>query len=116
MLSDIVDLVSGSPLGLLTIWSRTRGTANEVRAVSALATLPLALNSNDPTIKTIDDLARCRKIAMPSVKVSAQAVTIQAAAAKAYGIKDFARYDQYTVSMSPPDSTIALLSAGAEAD
>jgi NitT/TauT family transport system substrate-binding protein len=48
------------------------------------------------------------------VKVSAQAVTIEAAAAKAYGIKEFARYDQYTVSLSPPDSTIALLSGTAE--
>ncbi len=76
----------------------------EVRAISALATLPFALNTNDPTIKTIDDLARCKKIAVPAVKVSAQAVTIQAAAAKAYGIKEYARYDQYTVSMSPPDA------------
>jgi NitT/TauT family transport system substrate-binding protein len=114
LLSDSIDLVSGSPQGLLTIWSRTRGTAGEVRAVSALATLPFALNTNNPSIKTIDDLARCNKIAVPSVKVSAQAVTIQAAAAKAYGIKEYARYDQYTVSLSPPDSTIALLSGTAD--
>lgn len=114
LLSDSIDVVSGSPQGLLTIWSRTRGTAGEVRAVSALATLPYALNTNDASIKTIDDLARCKKIAVPSVKVSAQAVTIQMAAAKAYGIKEFARYDQYTISMSPPDSTIALLSGSAE--
>ena len=51
---------------------------------------------------------------MPAVKVSAQAVTIEAAAAKAYGIKEFTRYDQYTVSMSPPDATIALLSGTGE--
>ncbi len=114
LLSDSIDVVSGSPQGLLTIWSRTRGSAGEVRALSALATLPYVLNTNDPTIKTIDDLARCKKIAVPSVKVSAQAVTIQAAAAKAYGIKEFSRYDQYTISMSPPDSTIALLSGTAE--
>ena len=76
LLSDSIDVVSGSPQGLLTIWSRTRGTASEVRAVSALATLPFVLNTNDPGIKTIDDLVRCRKIAVPSIKVSAQAVTI----------------------------------------
>jgi NitT/TauT family transport system substrate-binding protein len=114
LLSDSIDIVSGSPQGMLTIWSRTRGTAGEVRAISALATLPFVLNTNDPTIKTIDDLVRCKKIAVPSVKVSAQAVTIQAAAAKAYGIKEYARYDQYTISMSPPDATIALLSGTAE--
>lgn len=114
LLSDSIDVVSGSPQGMLTIWSRTRGSPREVRALSALATLPYVLNTNDPTIKTIDDLARCKKIAVPSVKVSAQAVTIQKAAANAYGIKEFARYDDYTISMSPPDSTIALLSGTAE--
>ena len=110
LLSDSVDIVGGSPQGVLTIWSRTRGTAQEVRAISALVTLPFVLNSNDPTIKGIDDLSRCKKIAVPSVKVSAQAVTLQAAAAAAYGIKEFARFDTMTVSMSPPDATIAILS------
>ena len=40
LLSDSVDIVAGSPQGVLTIWSRTRGTAQEVRAITALATLP----------------------------------------------------------------------------
>jgi NitT/TauT family transport system substrate-binding protein len=114
LLSDSVDIVSGSPQGLLTIWSRTRGSAQEVRAISALATLPFTLNTNDATIKTIDDMARCKKIAVPAVRVSAQAVTLEAAAARAYGEAAFARFDPQTVSMSPPDATIALLSAGSE--
>jgi NitT/TauT family transport system substrate-binding protein len=114
LLSDSVDIVAGSPQGVLTIWSRTRGTAQEVRAIAALATLPFTLNTNDPTIKTIDDVARCKKIAVPSVKVSAQAVTLEAAAAASYGAKDFGRYDAQTVSMSPPDSTVALLSGSSE--
>lgn len=113
LLSDSVDIVAGSPQGMLTIWSRTRGSAQEVRAISALVTLPFVLNTSDPTIKTIDDVARCNKIAVPSVKVSAQAVTLQAAAAAAYGDKEFARYDDKTVSLSPPDATIALLSGTA---
>jgi NitT/TauT family transport system substrate-binding protein len=114
LLSDSIDLVSGSPQGMLTIWSRTRGSASEVRALSALATLPFKLNTNDTDIKTIADLAKCNKIAVPAVKVSAQAVTIQKAAANVYGIAEFNRYDNNTVSMSPPDSTIALLSGSAE--
>lgn len=114
LLSDSIDVVSGSPQGMLTIWSRTRGSAAEVRAVSALVTLPYVLNTNNPAIKTIDDLAKCNKIAVPSVKVSAQAVSIQKAAAAVYGIKEFARYDGSTVSMSPPDSTLALLSGSTD--
>jgi NitT/TauT family transport system substrate-binding protein len=114
LLSDSVDLVSGSPQGVLTIWSRTRGTSAEVRALSALVTLPFVLTTNDPTIKTVDDVVRCKKIAVPAVKVSAQAVTLQAAAAKAWGLKEATRFDSQVVSMSPPDSTIALLSGSAE--
>ena len=39
-----------------------------------------------------------------------QAVLLQMAAAAAYGEENYARLDPLTVSMSPPDATIALLS------
>jgi NitT/TauT family transport system substrate-binding protein len=48
------------------------------------------------------------------VKVSVQAVTLQMAAAKQFGEKNFGKLDALTVSMSPPDSTIALLSGSGE--
>src|SRR5262245_44504393 len=37
LISDSVDVVAGGVPGLLTIWNRTRGTANEVRGISALS-------------------------------------------------------------------------------
>ena len=55
-------------------------------------------------------------IAVPAVKVSVQAITLQMAAAKAYGIKEFAKLDTLTVSMSPPDATIALLGGKSRSD
>ena len=109
LISDSIDIVAGSPSGVLTIWGRTRGTPQEVRAISALVSLPFKLNTNDPEIRTVDDLGRCGKIAVPSVKVSSPAMTLQMAAANAYGAKEYARYDPLTVSMSPPDATIAML-------
>ena len=109
LISDSIDIVAGSPSGVLTIWGRTRGTAQEVRAISALVSLPFKLNTNDPEIHGVDDLGRCGKIAVPSIKVSSPAMTLQMAAAKAYGMKEFARYDPLTVSMSPPDATISML-------
>jgi NitT/TauT family transport system substrate-binding protein len=54
------------------------------------------------------------RIAVPAVKVSVQAVTLQMAAAKQFGEKNFTKLDPLTVSMSPPDSTIALLSGSGE--
>src|SRR6202000_2480537 len=54
-----------------------------------------------------------QKIPVPSVKVSSPAVTIEQAAVKLYGMKEFARFDSATVTMSPADATIALLTGSA---
>ncbi len=109
LLSDSVDIVGGSPHGMFTLWAKTQGTKQEVRAITALVTLPFFITSNDPDIKTIADLGKCKKIPVPSVRVSSPAVAVQMAAAKQFGIKDYARFDSATVTMSPADATVALL-------
>jgi NitT/TauT family transport system substrate-binding protein len=114
LISDSVDIVGGSPNGLFTLWGKTRGTPMEVRAMTALVTLPYEITTNDPEIKTLADLDKCRKIPVPSVRVSSPAVTIQMAAAKLYGMKEYARFDNATVTMSPADATIALLSGAGD--
>ncbi len=114
LLSDSVDIVGGSPNGMFALWAKARGTPQEVRAMTALVTLPYMITSNDPNITTIGDLDKCKKIPVPSVKVSSPAVTIQMAAAKLYGIKGYAHFDTATVTMSPADATIALLTGSGE--
>jgi NitT/TauT family transport system substrate-binding protein len=114
LISDSVDIVGGSPNGMFTLWAKARGTPQEVRAITALVTLPYMITSSDPAITTIADLGKCKRIPVPSVRVSAPAVTIQMAAAKLYGIKDFARFDPLTVTMSPADATIALLTGSGD--
>ncbi len=114
LLSDTVDIVGGSPNGMFALWAKTVGTPREVRAITSLVTLSYLLTSTDPDIKTIADLGKCKQIPVPSVKVSSPAVTIQMAAAKLYGIKQFDRFDSMTVTMSPADATIALLSGAAD--
>jgi len=114
LISDSIDIVAGGVPGLLTLWNRTRGTANEVKGISALSAQPFLLNTRDERIKSITDLKDSDRIALPAVKVSVQAVTLQMAAAKQWGAKEFGKLDPLTVSMSPPDSTIALLSGSGE--
>ncbi len=114
LLSDSVDIVGGSPHGMFTLWAKTRGTKQEVRAITALVTLPFMITSNDPEIKTIADLGRCKKIPVPSVRVSSPAVAVQMAAARQFGIKEYARFDTATVTMSPADATVALLSGAGD--
>src|SRR3954452_4044617 len=114
LISDSVDIVAGGVPGLLTLWNRTRGTANEVKGISALSSQPFLLNTRSDNIKSIADLKDSDRIAVPAVKVSVQAVALQMAAAKLHGQANYGKYDPLTVSMSPPDATIALLSGGNE--
>jgi NitT/TauT family transport system substrate-binding protein len=114
LISDSVDIVGGSPNGMFTLWAKARGTPQEVRAITALVTLPYVITSNDPEIKTIADLGKCKRIPVPSVRVSSPAVTVQMAAARLYGIKEYARFDSATVTMSPADATIALLTGSGD--
>jgi NitT/TauT family transport system substrate-binding protein len=114
LLSGSLDIASGGVPGLLTLWAKTKGTPQEVRGVSALSSQPFLLNSRDPDVKTIKDFKPSDHIGLPSVKVSVQAIMLQMAAAKAFGLKDFAKLDAQTVSMSPPDATIALLGGKSE--
>jgi NitT/TauT family transport system substrate-binding protein len=114
LLAGSLDIASGGVPGLLTLWAKTKGTPQEVRGISALSSQPFLLNSRDPDVKTIMDFKSTDHIALPSVKVSVQAIMLQMAAAKAFGQKEFAKLDVQTVSMSPPDATIALLGGKSE--
>jgi NitT/TauT family transport system substrate-binding protein len=114
LLSDSVDIVGGSPNGMFALWAKARGTPQEVRAITALVTLPYVITTNDPAITTLADLVKCKKIPVPSVKVSSPAVTVQQAAVRLFGMKEFARFDQATVTMSPADATIAMLTGSGD--
>jgi NitT/TauT family transport system substrate-binding protein len=114
LLSGNIDIASGGVPGLLVLWAKTKGTPQEVRGVSALSSQPFLLNSRNPDVKTIKDFTASDRIAVPAVKVSVQAIMLQMAAAKAYGEKEFAKLDVQTVSLSPPDATIALMGGKSE--
>src|SRR5882724_6891405 len=110
LLSGSTDIVAGGVPGLITLWDKTQGTSFEVKGICALSSQPFLLNTSNPAIKSIKDFGERDRIAVPSIKVSVQAVLLQMAAAEAYGEANYGRLDPITVSMSPPDATIALLS------
>ncbi len=114
LLSGNIDIASGGVPGLLVLWAKTKGTPQEVRGVSALSSQPFLLNSRNPDVKSIKDFTASDRIAVPAVKVSVQAIMLQMAAAKAFGEKEFAKFDVQTVSLSPPDATIALMGGKSE--
>ena len=111
LLSGSIDIVSGGVPGLLTIWARTHGTANAVKGMAAFSSQPFLLNTRNPNVKSITDFTDKDRIALPTVKISVQAMMLQMAAAKQWGQSNFATL---TVGMSPPDATIALWSDSTE--
>ncbi len=84
-----------------------------VKGISAFTSMPILMNTRDPKVKTIADYGPDDKIALPSVKVSIQAIILQMAAAKLWGPAQFAKLDPMTVAMSPPDAHVALISGAA---
>ena len=64
---------------LLLLWDRTRGGVKGIVATSAQ---PMTLISRDPNIKSLKDFGPNDKIAVPTVKVSTQAIVLQIAAPK----------------------------------
>lgn len=113
LLAGAVDFVGAGVTPLVTMWAKTRG-GMEVKAIGAMESAPIFLNTRNPNVKTIKDLSDQDKIALPGVKVSLQAVVLQMAAAKEFGIKNFSKFDHLTVSLSPPDGMAALAGGKSE--
>ncbi len=115
LLSGSVDFIAAGPPAFITLWDRTRGSA-DVRGVAAMSSLPMYLNTTNAALKTIDDLTERDKIAVTSVKVSIPSIVMQMYAAEHYGAADAFRFDRYTVTMTHPDALIALLSGSSQID
>jgi NitT/TauT family transport system substrate-binding protein len=113
LLSGNLQFASGGVAPFTTLWAKTRDNL-KVEAVAAINSMPLFLVTRDPNVKTVKDFTSKDKIALPAVKVSIQAVTLQMAAEKAFGPGQQYKLDPLTVSMSHPDGETALLSGKSE--
>jgi len=112
LLSGSIDFGTGGVPSLITLWSKTRGTPQEVRGVGALNSMPVNLVTSNPNVKSIRDFTGQDKIAVTTVKVSTQALLLEMAAAKEFGDSNYAKLDPLTVSLPHPDAMTALLSGG----
>lgn len=113
ILSGDLQFASGGVGPFLTLWARTRGNY-DVKGVTAMNVMPLLLNTRNPKVKTIKDFTKSDRIALPAVKVSIQAITLQMAALQAFGEGQQNRLDPLTVSLSHPDGMVAMLSGSSE--
>jgi NitT/TauT family transport system substrate-binding protein len=113
IISGNLDFASGGVGPLLTIWGKTRGGIG-VKGVAAINAMPLYLTTINPNVKTIKDFTEKDRIALPAVKVSIQAVTLQMAAEKVFGPGQQNKLDNLTVSLSHPDGMASMMSGKSE--
>ncbi len=109
LMSGAIDIVSGGIPAMLYLWDKTKGTPQEVRGVSALGFFELLLNTRNPNIKSIKDFKDTDKIAVPGVKVSGQAIILEMAAAKEWGMENWEKLDKLTVTISSPDQAAGMI-------
>jgi len=105
LLSGSVDIVNTGVGNLLLLWDRTKG---EVKGIIANSALPLALVTRNPNIKTLKDFGPNDRIAVPTLKVSTQAILLQMAAEKIWGEGQMGHLDANMVQLGHPDAAIAL--------
>ena len=70
--------------------------------------------TRNPAIKSIKDFGEKDRIVVSGVKVSTQAVVLQMAAAKEWGLKEHDKLDKLTVAMPLSDSMALMLSGKGE--
>ena len=107
ILSGAADYGTVALPSLLTIWEKTRGTANEVKAVGTVSNGAMTLYSINPNVKTLADFTDKDRIAVPTVRLSFNAMMLQMAAEKLWN--DPHRLDHLTVALGHPDAVAAPL-------
>src|SRR5204862_3314130 len=105
LLAGGVDILNTGTGNLLLLWDRTRGGVKGIVATSAQ---PMTLISRDPNIKSLKDIGPNDKIAVPTVKISTQAIVLQIAAAELFGADQWSKLDANTVQLGHPDAYAAL--------
>src|SRR5881275_1485412 len=105
LLAGGVDILCTGTGNLLLLWDRTKGGVKGIVATSAQ---PMSLISRDANIKSIKDFGPGDKIAVPTVKISTQAIVLQIAAAKLFGADQWSKFDANTVQLGHPDAVGAM--------
>jgi NitT/TauT family transport system substrate-binding protein len=109
LLSGSADYGTAALPSLLTLWDKTHGTPNEVKAVGTVSNGAMVLYTINPNVKTIADFTEKDRIAVPTVRISFNAMMLEMASEKLWN--DPHRLDHLTVGLGHPDA-VAALSAG----
>jgi NitT/TauT family transport system substrate-binding protein len=114
LLAGQVGFIGPGSTTLATLWDKTAGTGRDIKALSALQSMPFVLMTRNPAVRSITDLTAKDKIALPGVKITGHALTLEMAAAKQWGFPNYDRLDSLTITLAHPDAMAALLGGQSE--
>lgn len=116
LLAGQADFIGPGIPTLATVWDKTIGTPQEVRALIAMQSMPYVLVTRNPAIKTIADFTDKDKIALPAVKLTGHAIALEMESAKIWGPEHYNKLDSITITRSHADAAAALMSNQSEID
>lgn len=105
LLSGNAQIVNSGLGNLLLLWDRTKG---KVMGITTNSALPEDLVTRDPKIHSLKDYGPNDRIAVPTLKVSTQALLLQIACAKEFGPDQWNRLDPNMVQLGHPDAAAML--------
>ena len=106
VLSDSIDVGISGVSNLLLVWSKTNG---QIKAISGMAGLPFKMLTRNPDVKSIKDFGPNDRIAVPTIRVSMQAMMMGIALEQALGPGQHGKLDSNQVQLGHPEATQALL-------
>lgn len=106
LLSGTVDVATTGLSIMLLLWSKTNGA---VKSIAAVAGLPQILVTRNPNISSVKDFGPGDRIALPTVRVSMQAIMLGMALEQVYGGGAHNRLDNIQVQLGHPDAVTAIL-------
>ena len=92
---------------LAVIADRTRGSIG-VKALGSMVNANIWLNTRNPSITSLKDFSEKDRIAIPSLKVSTQAIMLHIAAEDLWGKGNHAKIDHLIVPLPHPDALAAV--------
>jgi NitT/TauT family transport system substrate-binding protein len=113
IISGQVTLSAQGTPSLALLWDRTKGRL-EVKGMAALCDGNIWINTRNPNIKSVKDFTEKDRIAIPSLKSSTQAILLQMESERVFGKGQYDKLEKLIVTMSHPDSVIAILNPGHE--
>lgn len=108
IISGNVHLSAQGTPSMALLWDRTKGRM-EVKGIAALCDGNIWVNTRNPNVKSVKDFTEKDRIAIPSLKSSTQAILLQMESERVFGKGQFNKLEPLIVTMSHPDSVIAIL-------